>query len=80
MLVNVGAKGAGVVAFDPATGKEVWKDADEPASYSSPGRRPSSATRGPALFFTRNGLPRLFPSDGACAAHRLRSARGPTRR
>src|SRR5829696_7928841 len=36
LLVNVGAKGAGVVAFDPATGKEVWKAGDDGVSYSSP--------------------------------------------
>src|SRR5258707_1183575 len=36
LLVNVGAKGAGVVAFDPATGKELWKATDDPVSYSSP--------------------------------------------
>jgi outer membrane protein assembly factor BamB len=36
LLVEVGAKGAGVVAFDPATGKELWKVANDPVSYSSP--------------------------------------------
>lgn len=36
VIVMVGGKGAGVVAFDAKTGKTAWKSADEPASYSSP--------------------------------------------
>ena len=36
LLVNVGGKGAGVVAFDVTSGKELWKSTDDPASYSSP--------------------------------------------
>ena len=34
--VNVGGQGAGVVAFDLSTGKEVWRAVDDRASYSSP--------------------------------------------
>lgn len=63
LLVNVGAKGAGVVAFEPATGKEVWKAADDPLSYSSPvvaklGREEL------AVFFTRSGLLAVSPAEG----------------
>jgi outer membrane protein assembly factor BamB len=36
VVVMVGGKGAGVVAFDARTGKTVWQATDEPASYSSP--------------------------------------------
>jgi outer membrane protein assembly factor BamB len=36
VVVNVGGKGASVVAFDAATGKTLWKTGDDPASYSSP--------------------------------------------
>jgi outer membrane protein assembly factor BamB len=36
VVVMVGGKGAGVVAFDAKTGKPVWQAADDPASYSSP--------------------------------------------
>ena len=55
LIVNVGAKGAGVVAFDAATGKEAWKATDDPPSYSSPtaldiGGKPHAAV------FTRTGL------------------------
>src|SRR5262245_35317666 len=36
VLVNVGGKGASIVAFDKNSGKEVWKSLDDRASYSSP--------------------------------------------
>jgi outer membrane protein assembly factor BamB len=63
LLVNVGAKGAGIVAFDKGTGKEVWKATDDEASYSSP----VAATIGDVrhvFFFTRSGLFGLDPKDG----------------
>ncbi|MDB5311071.1 MAG: alcohol dehydrogenase [Gemmataceae bacterium] len=63
LLVNVGGKGAGVVAFDPATGKEEWKATDDAAGYSSPtaaevGGKPL------AVFLTRDGLVALEPGTG----------------
>jgi outer membrane protein assembly factor BamB len=63
VLVNVGAKGAGVVAFGAADGKELWKATDDGASYSSPvaaefDGRPS------AVFLTRRGLRVLDPASG----------------
>ena len=36
VFVNVGGKGASIVAFDKNTGKELWKTLDDKASYSSP--------------------------------------------
>lgn len=36
VVVMVGGKGVGVVAFDKATGKVAWKATDDPASYASP--------------------------------------------
>ena len=63
LLVNVGAKGAGVVAFDPATGKELWKAADDPVSYSSPVVAGVGGTEA-AIFFTRSGLLAVEPADG----------------
>lgn len=36
VLINVGAEGASIVAFDAKTGKTVWKTGDDAASYSSP--------------------------------------------
>ena len=34
VILPVGGPGAGIVAFDHATGKEIWKSTDEPASYT----------------------------------------------
>lgn len=36
VVVMVGGKGSGVVAFDAKTGKPAWQATDDPASYSSP--------------------------------------------
>src|SRR5579883_2638020 len=63
LLVNVGGKGAGVVAFDPATGAEVWKATDDAASYSSPAVAEVGG-KTLAVFFTRAGLQALDPKSG----------------
>lgn len=63
LLINVGAKGAGVVAFDPATGKEVWKATDHAVSYSSPIVAKINGEE-LAVFFTRQGLLALTPEKG----------------
>jgi outer membrane protein assembly factor BamB len=63
LLLNIGGPDAGVVAFDPATGKIKWKYADAPASYSSPVAATINGRR-MALFFTRKGLLALDPADG----------------
>ncbi|MDQ6630683.1 MAG: PQQ-like beta-propeller repeat protein [Verrucomicrobiota bacterium] len=36
LIVETGARGAAVIAFDKSSGKEVWKTGDDPAGYSSP--------------------------------------------
>lgn len=36
VIVMVGGKKAGIVAFDAATGKTAWQATDDPSSYSSP--------------------------------------------
>jgi outer membrane protein assembly factor BamB len=64
LLVSVGAKGAGIVAFDPATGKELWKATDDPPGYAAPsvidlGGKPHAA------FLTRGGLVVVEPAAGA---------------
>jgi outer membrane protein assembly factor BamB len=65
VLLNIGgAGGAGLVAFDKATGRVLWKSSDDEASYSSP----TAATiheRRYAFFFTRAGLVAVNPADGA---------------
>jgi outer membrane protein assembly factor BamB len=63
LLINVGGKGAGVVAFDPANGKEVWKSSDDGVSYSSPVLATIDGEE-LAIFFTRKGLLALKPGTG----------------
>ncbi|MGF1580366.1 MAG: PQQ-binding-like beta-propeller repeat protein [Gemmataceae bacterium] len=72
VLVNVGGKqtGAGIVAFDGATGKELWKATSDEASYASPifaklGKKTF------AVFFTRFGAVLLDPNNGK-VVHRQR--------
>ncbi len=55
VVVNVGGKGAGVVAFDAATGNEVWKASDDGASYSSPVVAEFGGKQ-VVVAFTRRGL------------------------
>jgi outer membrane protein assembly factor BamB len=64
LLVNVGAAGAGVVCFDAATGKEMWKATNQGASYSSPVAATIDGVRH-AIFFTREGVLSLDPATGA---------------
>lgn len=60
VMLNVGGKkGAGIVAFDVATGKEAWRATDDPAGYST-----GIVVAGKAYFLTRNGLVVLEPSTG----------------
>ncbi len=63
VFVNVGAKGASVVAFDADTGKEAWKALDDGASYSSPIAFGEGKQR-QLVFFTAAGLASLKPADG----------------
>jgi len=63
LLVNVGGKGAGVVAFDPANGNELWKATDDEASYSSPTAADIHG-KPAAIFLTRAGLKVLDPATG----------------
>jgi outer membrane protein assembly factor BamB len=65
LVVNVGGRGgAGIVAFDKDSGKEVWKATEHDASYSSPVATTIDGVRH-LLFFTREGVVSLNPSDGA---------------
>jgi outer membrane protein assembly factor BamB len=69
VLLNIGGEGgAGLLAFDKATGRVLWKCSDDEASYSSP----VAATihdRRYAFFFTRAGLVAVNPADGAVQFH-----------
>src|SRR5439155_12803833 len=61
---NVGGRGAGVVAFDAATGQEVWKATDDAAGYASPVAATVNGVR-LVFAFTREGLVVLDPATGA---------------
>lgn len=63
VLINVGAKQAGIVAFDLENGKEVWKATNDPCSYSSPVVATIDGQR-QAIFFTRTGPVILEPKSG----------------
>ncbi|HSQ58306.1 MAG TPA: PQQ-binding-like beta-propeller repeat protein [Gemmata sp.] len=63
ILVNVGGEGAGVVAFDPASGKELWKATSDAGSYSSPTAAEIDGKLA-AVFLTRFGLRVLDPANG----------------
>jgi len=63
LLLNVGGKGAGVVAFDPGTGQERWKTSDDAVSYSSPILAKVGGQE-LAVFLTREGLLALTPDKG----------------
>lgn len=63
VLVNVGGKQAGIVAFDIASGKEVWKATSDAASYSSPVVCTIDGQR-QVIFFARTGPVVLDPATG----------------
>ncbi len=62
VLLNIGAKGASIVAFEK-TGKVLWKVLDDGASYASPVVFGNGDQR-QAVFLTQQGLVSLNPSDG----------------
>ncbi|HEV7928215.1 MAG TPA: PQQ-binding-like beta-propeller repeat protein [Verrucomicrobiae bacterium] len=69
VLMNIGGSGgAGLVAFDKATGNVLWKCSDDAASYSSPSTASINGHRY-AIFFTRAGLEAVDPADGKIQFH-----------
>jgi outer membrane protein assembly factor BamB len=63
VLVNVGGKGASIVAFGKDKGDVVWKALDDKASYSS-GIAITADKQRQVIFLTAGGLASLNPSDG----------------
>ena len=63
VIANVGGRRGGIVAFDAATGDELWTATTHEASYSSPAGGIFGGRR-TALVFTRNGLVGLDPASG----------------
>jgi outer membrane protein assembly factor BamB len=69
VLLNVGgAGGAGLAAFDAATGQVRWKTTDDEASYSSPVAAVVRQRRH-VFFFTRTGLQVVDPLNGTIQNH-----------
>jgi outer membrane protein assembly factor BamB len=78
LLLNVGGKGgAGIVAFDPANGKTLWKATDEAASYSSPVAVTIDGAE-QAIFVTRMSVVSLEPASGKVRFRFAFGKRGPT--
>jgi outer membrane protein assembly factor BamB len=63
LLLNIGGQGAGIVALETATGKEVWHSTSDEASYSSPVLADLGGKR-VAVFLTRLGIEILDPETG----------------
>jgi outer membrane protein assembly factor BamB len=61
VLINAGGKGSSIAAFDKETGKILWKNLDDGASYSSPIRLRKNKQ---VIFLTQQGLVGLNPRDG----------------
>ncbi len=80
VIANVGGQGgdpSGIVAFDADTGAVVWTATDHEASYSSPVGATFQGRR-LAVFFTRNGLAGIDPSDGRVVFDRRWRSRSDT--
>ncbi|MBZ5596460.1 MAG: PQQ-like beta-propeller repeat protein [Acidobacteriia bacterium] len=64
VLLNVGGPhGAGIVAFDAATGRVLWTATNDEAGYSAPVATTIGGARH-ALFLTRSGLVDIDPATG----------------
>jgi outer membrane protein assembly factor BamB len=77
LLVNVGGRGAGVVAFSLPDGKTLWQATDEAPSYSSPVTATFSERR-QAVFVTRLSVVALDPATGKVQFQFPFGQRGPT--
>jgi outer membrane protein assembly factor BamB len=80
LLVNVGGRGAGIVAFNVADGSTAWKATDEGASYSSPtvATLNSGAPRSLAIFVTRLNAVGIDAATGEVGFRFAFGQRGPT--
>lgn len=77
LLVNVGGRGAGLVAFALADGKTVWQSTDEAPSYSSPVAA-TFAGRRQVVFITRLNVVSVDPEKGTVKFQFPFGQRGPT--
>jgi len=63
LYLNVGAKGASLVAFNKNDGSEIWKSLDDGPSYSSPILFGEGSSR-QLVFLTQQGLVSVKATDG----------------
>jgi outer membrane protein assembly factor BamB len=63
VILNVGGKGAGIVAFDKNSGEKLWQATEDEAGYSSPVAASFGGKRY-VLSLTRSGLVGLDPKNG----------------
>ncbi|MEX0818778.1 MAG: PQQ-binding-like beta-propeller repeat protein [Pirellulaceae bacterium] len=77
VIVNVGGRGAGLVAFDLDTGKTAWQATDEGASYSSPALATVNG-QAHAIFVTRLNTVSVDPQTGNVRFRFPFGSRGPT--
>jgi outer membrane protein assembly factor BamB len=77
LLLNVGGRNAGLVAFDLEDGRVVWQATDERASYSSPTMIRSDG-KDTAVFVTRLNVVGVEPSSGKIRFQFPFGQRGPT--
>ncbi len=77
LLINVGGRGAGLVALSTTDGKTLWKSTDEGASYSSPTAATLDGVRH-VVFVTRLNVVSVDPQTGDVRFRFPFGARGPT--
>lgn len=77
LLMNVGGRDAGIVAFSLADGKTLWTAIDDDASYSSPALTTLAGQR-QAVFVTRLTVTSVDPRDGRVLFEFPFGQRGPT--
>lgn len=77
LIVNVGGKGAGLVAFDLDTGKTSWQATEEGASYSSPVLATIDGQEH-VVFVTRYSTISVDPETGRVRFQFPFGSRGPT--
>lgn len=77
LIVNVGGRGAGLVAFELADGKTAWQATDEAASYSSPTLTTIDG-KDRVVFVTRLNVVAINPENGDVRFRFPFGSRGPT--
>lgn len=77
LLINLGAKGAGLIALEADSGKTAWAVGNEAASYSSPTVMKIGGAAH-AIFITRLNVVEVDPADGKATVRFKFGKTGPT--